>query len=106
MKLHAKESVALDDRREVPAVRRGGDAIVADRGGKRMRKIDLCSAFDSREEAGLASDRQRIPPDVGHFLALRQPRASSSEKAEARHVRRFVAALEEPVESQADSEKG
>jgi hypothetical protein len=106
MKLHAKNGVPLDDSGEVPAVSRDGYAIGSDGGGKRMSEIDLCSAFDSREEAGLASDRERIPPDVRHFLALRQARTSSLEEGEARHVGRLIAGLEEPLEAEADSEHG
>src|SRR4029450_1188334 len=62
---------------------------------------------DAVEQPCRVGNVQRIPPDVRNLepVVLRKAGAGSRDRAEPVDVRRFVAAVEQPLQSKANAEK-
>ena len=105
MELHTEHATGLDSRREQPAVVRPGDALRRHGRGVRMREVRKRSRRDPLEQDGRPVGFQRVPADVRHFDRAVEPAASSANQAESGHVLRLVAAVEEPLQPEADPQQ-
>src|SRR5260221_408166 len=105
MKLHAEDAAALDDGGERRAVRRAGDASVADRRGVGVREVDVAFASDAVEERRVAATLDRVPADVRHLDVAAQQRARAGQHAEPAQLRRLLAALEQELQPETDAEE-
>src|SRR6186997_278914 len=109
MELDAGNLAALDNRREPLTVFGGGDGIAGERGDKAVREVHLRSRGNTFDNPQVEPRLERIPPDMRNLQAsLRrhvQTPAAPTEHAKSRAVRRFVAALEQPLHPEADAEQ-
>ena len=112
MELHAG-NVRRAARRPRTARRASVDATVSpvDRRGVAVREVDLCAGGTPSTSDAAAASSSAFQPTCG-TLQVAEPRRRASrvthwppKNAEARHIRRLGAALEQPLHADADAEQ-
>ena len=104
VELDAPHAAALHGGGEPRSVRRRGDAVAGDRCGVGMREVDLRAVGHAVEKRRRARDLERVPADVRHLHDRLETSAPALERAESGEGG-FLAALEQPLQAEADAEK-
>src|SRR6185295_9046965 len=105
MKLDTRDLSVLDHRCERLAVLGDRHRVARDRYDVAVREVDLRAVRNAIDDRRLAVDGKAVPTHMRHFHVLRaEAITSAAEDAEARHIGRLVAALEQPLHAEADAE--
>src|ERR1051325_2283802 len=106
VKLHAKNIFALYRRGECSAILWASDCVSNDRSAERMCVVNERAVLHPAQQARVTADLDLVPAYVRRFDGSRKARALTGKESRTGRLRRFRAALKEPLHAHTNSQKG
>src|ERR1700679_604103 len=106
MKLHTKKISALDRAAESARIVGHANRLVHQRRAITVRVIHKRLRRQTGEQPRARRGLERVPAHVRHFVRLRKTCADTAHRAKSGHCVILGTALEQPLQTYADAEKG